>query len=570
MGRLASKLRIGEKIGFGFGLVGLLFLGVIWQYHNTLQQSLTDYQRLQDVFGAKKSHALTIENGMLQAQRAEKDFLIYRDEAYVQEVARHVMQVLGDATELKAIDEPAAQTADRIAELMNTYHQRFQTIVEAWRKKGLDHNSGLQGAFRNTVHELEAMAGHLKAGRLYLQLLQIRRGEKDLGLRREEQYRTNVLHLVEEFKEKIAASELENEIKTQLLQETETYRETFEVYAATVLKNEEIHGGKGPFRQAAHRLESLLTSHYVPDLERNILQLRRREKDYLLRDDKKYVDLALQELEHIQAQVDASTIAVDDKDQFLNLLENYQKDFLTLVEQNDQIVRLTEEMHKAVSEITPLVNENLDNANQMMNQVAASINASSRANARLMLWIVAVATLLGIFFAVSITLRIARPLRKMAGLLDRLAYEEPTERMPFISGGRDEVNAIAESVNTMADHKARFIAWWKTSMQEADACQKLEKSLAATSKEAGPSTELRDAERELWVAITAKRELLSEQHHEISRLNAEIVENTARLLNEIHIGETEMAINNISHSAHSIQNILEMASFQEDSNEVKA
>ena len=198
--------------------------------------------------------------------------------------------------------------------------------------------------------------------------------------------------------------------------------------------------------------------------------------------------------------------------------------------------------------------------------MTASINASSRANARLMLWIVAVATLLGIFFAVSITLRIARPLRKMAGILDRLAYEEPTERMPFIAGGRDEVNAIAESVNTMADHKARFIAWWKTSMQEADACQKLEASLAATSGEkAEPSAELRDAEKALWVAITAKRELLSEQHHEISRLNREIVENTARLLNEIHIGETEIAINNISHSAHSIQDILKMASFQEDS-----
>ena len=54
MGRFASKLRIGEKIGFGFGLVGLLFLGVIWQYHNTLHRSLTDYRQLQDIFAAKR------------------------------------------------------------------------------------------------------------------------------------------------------------------------------------------------------------------------------------------------------------------------------------------------------------------------------------------------------------------------------------------------------------------------------------------------------------------------------------------------------------------------------------
>ena len=564
MGEFASRLRIGEKIGFGFGLVGLLFLGVIWQYHNTLQGSLADYQRLQDVFGAKKSHALAIENSMLEARGAEIDFLNRRDEAFAHEVTLHVEHVLLDTEELRKIDDSAAQTANRIAELINTYHQRFQTIAEAWRKKGLDHNSGLQGAFRNTVHKLESMAGQLKVDRFYLQLLQIRRGEKDLGLRREEQYRTKVLHLVEDFKGNVSTSELENQVKAKLLEEIETYRETFEVYAHVVLTNEEIHGGKGPFRQAAHRLESILNAHYVPDLERNILQLRRREKDYLLRNDTKYVDMALQELELIHAQVDESMIASEDKAQFIDLMKNYQIDFLALVEQNKRIDYLTEEMHEAVSEIIVLVKENVNNANQMANQVAASINASSKTNARLMLWIVTVATLLGIFFAVAITLRIARPLRQMAGLLDRLAYEEPTERMNFFSGGRDEVNAMAESVNTMANHKARFIAWWEASMREADSCERLKKVLTSALKnKAEPSTELRDAEEKLEKAVLAKRVLLFEQCKDILRLNGRVVESAERLgkgpIGEI---ETEIAINTILHSANSMQNILQLATFQ--------
>lgn len=570
MGKLSAKLRIGEKIGFGFGLVGLLFIGVIWQYHNTLQQSLADYQQLQDISGAKKSHALAIENSMLEARNSGKDFLIHRDEASVREVSFHLEHVLRDTADLRKIDEPAAQTADRIAELMNIYHQRFQMVVDAWRKKGLDHNSGLQGAFRDTVHELEAIAGHFKVDRIYLQLLQIRRGEKDLGLRREQQYRSNVLRLVEEFKEKIGASELESGIKARLLEEIETYRETFEVYADAVLMNEEIHGGKGPFRQAAHRIESILNAHYVSDLERNILQLRRREKDYLLRDDKIYVNMALQELQLIHAQVEASTISAEDKARFIVLMQNYRKDFLALVEQNDLIDRLNDEMRKAVSEIILLAKENVDFANQMMNKVATSINAASNAKAHLMLWIVAVAVLLGVFFAVSITLRIARPLRQMAGLLDRLAFESPAERMPFVSGGRDEVNAMAESVNTMADNRARFVAWWETSMQEADACQKLEKTLTqALETDAEPARELPDAEKELWKAIAAKRELLSKQNQDISRLNGRIIEKAERLGNgptgEI---ETEIAINTIRHSARSIQNIVNMASFQEDSKKV--
>jgi methyl-accepting chemotaxis protein len=177
-----------------------------------------------------------------------------------------------------------------------------------------------------------------------------------------------------------------------------------------------------------------------------------------------------------------------------------------------------------------------------------------------MLWIIALGTLLGVFFAISITVRITGPLKKMAGLLDRLAYEEPTERMHFIPGGRDEVNEMAEAVNTMADNKARFIAWWKTSMLQADACQKLEARMAATNS--SDSTEaLPESENQLWQAIQAKRELLSEQYREISRLNNGIVDKAEHLLAENLNGKTQTAINDIRHCANSIQNIVDMASF---------
>ncbi|MCU7918757.1 MAG: hypothetical protein KZQ95_10415 [Candidatus Thiodiazotropha sp. (ex Epidulcina cf. delphinae)] len=566
MSILAGKLRIGEKIGFGFGLVGLLFLGVIWQYHDTLRQSLADYQRLLDVFGAKKSHALAIENSMLEARLAERDFLIHRGEMSVEEVDRQVKAVLRDAEELGGIDGQATQTAARFVELTNAYHQRFLMIVDAWRIKGLDHNAGLQGAFREAVHELEAMAGRYKVGRLYMQLLQIRRGEKDLGLRREAQYRTRVLSLIEAFKERVADSELEADAQALFLLEIGAYREAFEAYADEVLAARDVDGGKGPFRQAAHRLEALLNAHYVPDLEHNILQLRRREKDYLLRGDEKYVQLAQEELDRIHTQVDASMIAAQEKARLTRLMDNYQRDFLALVEQNRRIDRLTEEMRQAVSEIARLVEENVASANRMMHQMAIDITASTRADERLMLWIVAAASLLGVFFAVTITLRIVHPLRSMAMLLDQLAYEESADRMPFVPDGRDEVNAMAESVNTMADHKARFIAWWKMSMQEAEACEGLEQAMMAESAGDTKSSEaLVDAQKELRGAIQSRRELLAEQYREISRLNSGVVEKAERLLDKGPKGEAESVINAIRHSAESIRDILEMASFQSGS-----
>ena len=563
MGAFATKLRIGEKIGFGFGLVGLLFLGVIWQYHNTLYRSLTDYRQLQNIFFAKQGHVLAIESGMLEALRAEKEFLLRREETFVQEVERHVDRVLLEAAALGNIDDSGQQAGGQIAELMETYRQRFLAIVNAWRKKGLDHNSGLQGAFRDAVHELEAMAGQLKAERLYLLLLQIRRGEKDLGLRRDVRYRDKVRELVRQFKDRTRTSELQDPVKVQLLQEIEIYRQTFENYSREVLADEDIRGGKGPFRQAAHRIETLLNAHYVSDLESSILQLRRREKDYLLRGDKKYVDMALQELEHISSQIDASVISAREKMHFKTLLGNYRNDFLALIEQNDLIGRLNEDMQEAVDKIVLLVKENVDSANRTMAEMAATINASSIENARLMLWIVALASFLGIFFALAITLRIVRPLRRMAGLLDQLAYEESTDRMPFVSGGRDEVNAMAESVNTMADHKAHFIAWWKTSMQEADACRKLEESLQEMCQGAGGSSgALREARAEFEEAVTEKRKRLTEQHQSIHRFNDRIIDHTERLLGESILGKTEQDVRDIQHSAKSIRNVVDMLSFQ--------
>lgn len=559
MRKLFVKLRIGEKIGIGFGLVGLLFLGVIWQYHQTLQRALTDYQQLEEVLGAKKSYALAIEDSMLEARRAEKNFLLFKDERFIAEVEGHVARVLELDAELKTIDAQGALTGQRIDGLMQTYHRRFLAIAEAWRTKGLDHDSGLQGAFRESVHQLEALAGNFEVGELYLQLLQIRRSEKDLGLRREQKYSDKVLRLLGEFERNSAESELDAVMKQQLQQEIETYREAFEEYAERVLAQQDIEGGKGPFRQAAHRIEALLTSHYIPYLERNILQLRRREKDYLLRGDSRYVDMARQEIVRIKFQVSRCAIAREDKAQLTGLLGDYQRNFLALVEQNKRIEQLQEEMREAVRQVAPMVRNNVHDANRAMQETAAEIQASSRADARLMLWIAAFAALLGVVAVVIVTRRIARPLRRMAGLLDQVAYEEPMERIPVIPGGRDEVNAMAESVNAMADHKAHFLAWWKTSMREAESMRMLQDVATETSgADTARSAEREAAEHELQAARKAKADLVHDVYCELAGHTRSIVENAERLL-ETHLnGEKFDETKKIEQSGKNVLAILDM------------
>lgn len=462
---LLSRLRIGEKIGLGFGLVGVLFLAVIWQYHSTLERSLADYRSLIEIHEAKKDLLLQIQAGMLDARRAEKNFLLNRDEAAATDVSDRVAAVLALTEQLGRIDQDSTEVAREFADLIGTYHQRFEAIAQAWRRKGLDHNSGLQGAFRDAVHKLEDLAAQFKVSSLYLQLLQVRRREKDLGLRREEAYQTQVVALLTNLRTDVGRSGLEPDVKASLVKELAAYEESFEQYSERVLAQEDIQGGKGPFRQAAHRIEAILQAHYIPGMEANILQLRRREKDYLLRHDKQYVDMALQEWQGISEQVEGSAISQDDKARLNLLLSQYRRDFLALVRQNDEIVSLSDEMREAVGQITPIVRDKVEEANRLEAEMTVKIETSSRDSEQNMLWIVLTATALGILFAVTITLQITRPLRRMMGLLGRLADEDPTERIATRPGSRDEVELMAESVNAIADHKAGLVRWW---MKEHD------------------------------------------------------------------------------------------------------
>jgi HAMP domain-containing protein len=509
---------------------------------------LSGYERLHDIYETRKSRALEIENQLAETRWAESAFLIQREEELASAVDFHANALLTAADALGQVDAESQGTAQQIRGLTEIYLDRFHAIADAWRVKGLDHNSGLQGAFRDTVHELEDRAGNFKAGRLYLQLLQIRRGEKDLGLRREVLYRDKVRGLIDEFRTLVGVSELYPDVKKALLAEIDAYAQAFEPYAQNVLAGGDLHGGKGPFRDSAHRLESILKAHYVPDLEANILQLRRREKDYLLRDDREYVRMVGDIADTIRGQVGISPIADTDKTLLTGLLEGYERDFNALVAQNDRISGLAAAMHEAAENITPLVKNNVSEANRLAAEKRAEIAQTSNESARLNLIIALCAVLLGVFFSITITSRIVRPVRETAGLLDRLTHENPEERIATVPGARDEINAMAESLNTMADHRATFVNWWKTSMDEAIALRDIH---AAGSKE-----ERDEALDELRRASLAKVQQLNSIRGQLGKHADRILETAGRMRISGHGAKVDQDAATLEHAAQGIQTLL--------------
>lgn len=419
----SSKLRIGEKIGLGFALVGLLFVGVVCLYHQALQSVLGDYQQLQSVFAVQKSLALEIEFELAAARNAEKNFLIHHRERFVDEVDEHVQRLREAIGALAAVDQDLRQTAEEISRPIAIYHERFHAVVSAWRVMGLDENSGLQGAFREKVHRLHELSSQYKAG-----------------------------------------------------------------------------GAKGPFRDAAQRIETLPAAYHIPNLETSVLKLRRREKDFLLRGDASYPPMVVAIAGAIRSQVASSPIADADKTLLVGLLRDYERDFLALVAQRARIGLLTREMDAAADRVAPLLEQNVDHANRAMAARVNEIAESSQASVWQGLRVMACAIALAILFAAVITARIVCPVRQMAGLLDDLAYGTPTQRIPTVPGGRDEINAMAVSLNALADHRKNFIDWWKTSMNELLAQRDLDSADSETARD--------EARRVLNAAALAKVEQL--------------------------------------------------------------
>lgn len=549
MNRLASQLRIGEKIGLGFAVVCALLFGVVWYYHQTLRSVASDYMHLLAVFETRKSLALEIEIEMAAARDAEKAFLSKHQESFAREVDDHLQTLFGKLALLAAVDEHSRQTVDQLLPLLTGYRDSFHAVADAWRSMGLDENSGLQGAFRSKIHRLHELSARYSVDRLYAALLQIRRSEKDLALRRDPFYGEQVRRQLAEFARMIKDSGLPPGIEANLLSDLRQYAQSFERFSRDVLAGGSANGGKGVFRDAAHRIEAALKANHVPHLETGILQLRRREKDFLLRGDESYPPMVAEIAREIRAQISASAIADTEKALLVGLLRDYERSFFVLVAQRAQIADLTRAMDAAAERVAPLLTTNSAQANRMMTDQVEEISRATQASTRLAVGVMLGAAALGALFAVIVTLRIVRPLRQMAGLLDNLAYGAPTSRVAAVPGGRDEVNAMALSLNALIDHRANFIAWWKSSMNEMNAQRNLDA--------AGTPDERDEAARELRASAQARVEQLNSVRGRLLAQVEQIVAAAQRMQSRCS-GTAMDEAKNIEHSAREICTLVEI------------
>lgn len=232
------NLNIQLKLLFGFaGLLGLLLLvSIIVMLSRS--QSQSKISEMFDVHMRRAELAQEISLAMFKARQAEKDYLLnysrlgFADARaqYVDRVEEYVGEIDQLGKELQALPNGSEQTVTATADLVTTanqYQKNFLTLVDLIERRG-HKDAGLVGQFRTVIHQLEDTLLSLENDRLRVDMLTLRRHEKDYLLRGEIKYVDSLHQTVNQFKEDVRVANLEPEVAETLTSTVDEYQVLFD------------------------------------------------------------------------------------------------------------------------------------------------------------------------------------------------------------------------------------------------------------------------------------------------------------------------------------------------------
>ncbi len=132
----------------------------------------------------------SIDNTILQLRRNEKGFIARKNEKYVQKYRNNNLKLKEKIATLSSLFKtyhlPTTDT-EQLMVAIDQYDRHFQRLVEQQRVIGFHAKDGLYGELRNAAHAIEDMIKKQNP-LLLVDLLQLRRDEKDFMLRADVKY----------------------------------------------------------------------------------------------------------------------------------------------------------------------------------------------------------------------------------------------------------------------------------------------------------------------------------------------------------------------------------------------
>jgi len=469
-----KNLKLGKKLGLSFGFVVVLLAGVgalaLW----SLQSTTTAFNDLLETDIAIVNRADEINSLMLQCRRNEKDFFLRRDAKYLESLKSNGAALIADAqmvAELAEIDgnEEGVQQAQQIVRLAREYQDAFEQVVAAWELKGLDHKSGLQGEFRAAAHAIGEIVPEYELNDLVIALLQIRRYEKDFNRTRSDKYKKKFHDAIETYRSQLADSACEAGAKQAQEAALDAYTQAAVSYVKPDADEEAYDKAYEELRASAHDMENALTSVNVPGAETLLLNIRKQEKDYLLRGDEKYVEATRKAVADLVEAFETAGIADEHVQKVCQQATTYAEAFDALVAEDAEIAALTATLRAAVHGIEPIIEKIHKQALQQSAEQSQATSSAAEQWAAVSLATGIGATILAVVLIFALPRSITGPLKKCVTAATAIAEGELDERVSISQ--KDEVGELAGAVNGMADSLQKTLQDVKEAAEREQAAQ---------------------------------------------------------------------------------------------------
>jgi len=447
-------MKLGAKLGLGFGLVLALLLIVGAIGISQLISINKGYEETVLIAEDVKFLAKSVEKNVLEVRRSEKDFLARQDLKYHGRTNKYLDATQADLDEIMTMssDPVIIDKARDAKEKVDGYRKSFAVMVQASVEVGLDHNTGLQGVFREAVHETDTYLKAYNNDELANSMLMLRRYEKDLNINQDnatksKNYLDKFQQETNRFKALVAESALGDENKNLLnkgLGEYNTAVASF--YAASGGAKTQAYQ---KVRSQAHDIEVIINEHFVAEGRVLLLTLRKEEKDYMLRGDEKYLQRFNDTLATLQIHINESKIVDSEKKESLEHLGEYQDGFEAVVAKNKQINTLLADM-KINADATVEIGEAVA---KLASDFAHKTEAEISSSAKQAIWIVVIVGIISVItgglFAFFFSGSITKPVNQGVAMAEEIAQGMFGRRLNMTRG--DEIGRLAVALDTMAD-----------------------------------------------------------------------------------------------------------------------
>ncbi len=198
---------------------------------------------------------------MLILRRNEKDFLARLDSKYQQKFKKNFDILIDKTTKFKkdinVIGLNNEKELSTLIQYLQIYESSFNKIVTLYQKIGLNHESGLRGDLRKSVHAAEALLKQFNSIQLTVDMLMLRRNEKDFILRKDEKYLKKFERNYALFNQNLNESSLSNKKKNDIVSKMNVYRSTFKKFSQNHIQLglTPKTGLHGEMRAAIHKTE---------------------------------------------------------------------------------------------------------------------------------------------------------------------------------------------------------------------------------------------------------------------------------------------------------------------------